>query len=286
MTQTTNQTSRFGYGGARHGSGRKASDEDQGFQDRKLISVWLCGWFSSRLQVLLKRHVYDADCEQAINEWFPLERPVFESEKSTLGGMWAKARRGERPFSPVRLAAVVTAADKLKFWDPRWRRDLANASGESDHLSLLLLSLIAVEGFDGQKSEKHEFAKLQKVLQRAIDGLTASAPAQFEKRRLAAVAALQAWSEFVLGLAAGHVCVRPDLAASIESGVDDERRWVLHPARTIKRLLTLKFESKHDVLFKASWQVWALDYRAANFSESAMLLNHLRKRKTGTKLSQ
>lgn len=275
-----------GPGGARLGAGRKAGGQNNGTQDRKLMCAWLCDWFGRQLSGRLKRPASDADCEQSVNNCFSDDKRVFESEKSTLGGMWAKARRAERPFASGRLTAVVTAADKLKFWDPRWRRDLAKTSGESDHLSLLLLSLIAVEGADGQKSEKFEFAEQKKALQRSVDRLAKADLLQFGKRRSAAVTAFQAWSEFVQGLVAGHVGVRPDLASSIESGVDDERRWVLHPARTIKRLSNLKFDTKHDVLFKASWQVWALYYRAANFSESTMLLNHLRKRKTGTKLAQ
>lgn len=283
MTSTRLQT-QPGPGGARVGAGRKAGGQNRDSDDRKQLSAWLCSWFSQSLTASQKRLASDADCEQAVNGCF--EKPVFESEKITLGGSWAQARRGERPFSAARLAIVVTAADRLEFWDPRWRRDLAKVSGESDHLSLVLLSLIAVEGIDGQKSEKYEFTRRQMSLQKAVDRLAASTLPQFEKRRLAALADLHGWFDFVSDLSAGHVGVRRDLAASIEGGIDTERRWRLKPAQTIRRLSNLKFESKHDALLKVTWQVWALDYRAANFSESAMLLNHLRKRKTGTKLSQ
>lgn len=271
-------------GGARLGAGRKAGGQNHDSEDRKLVCAWLCHWFARSLQSRLKRPVSDADCEQFVNERASASNPVFESQKATLGGMWAKARRGERPFSPDRMARVVTAADKLKFWNPRWRRDLAAASGETDQLALLVLSLISVEGLDSQLSEKREFLKRQAALQRSLSAAATCTEGKFEKCRQAALESLRAWAEFTSSLEAGRPGVLTDLEASIDG--DDIRRWILHPDRTINRLLTMRYESRDEVLSKAAGQTWALEYRAHNFSDSSILTRHLRNLRSGTKLAQ
>lgn len=275
-----------GPGGVRPNAGRKAGGQNLDTEDRKLVCVWLCEWFSQRLQARLKRPCSDSDCEQIVNETALADQPVFESQKATLGGMWAKARRGERPFSSNRMTSVVSAADKLKFWNPRWRRRLAKSTGESDQLSLLLLSLISVEGFDNQRLERRKFFKLHAALQHSLSKLASCTESKFEDCRNAAIEAFQNWEDFNSELVAGRADVREDVVYSIEPGSDDFRRWVLHPQRTIKRLRLLKFASRQDVLKKATGQVWALNYQAHNFLNGPIILAELRKKEIGTNLAQ
>ncbi len=246
-------------------------------EDRCLASAWLCEWFGRRLAGKLGRSASDADCEQAVNNCFALTLPIFQTQKSTLGGMWAKARRGERPFNSERTAAVVAAADKLKFWDPAWRRGLSKASGESDHLTLLMLSLLSVEGPAEQARERAEFAERQAALQAALSELKAGTSKTFERRRAAALAALESWHRFSSTLSAGIVDLQPDLLSSIQSGHDDPRRWSLHPGRTSKRLTALSFGQPLESIERAQWQVWALHYQAHNFSDSRMMMQKIKK---------
>ena len=278
MTKTSSSFP-LGRGGVRRGAGRKAGGQNLDTEDRKLVCVWLCEWFSQRLQARLKRPCSDSDCEQSINETAPADKPVFESQKATLGGMWAKARRGERPFSPERMTSVVAAADSLKFWNPRWRRQLVKSTGEADQLSLLLLSLISVEGLDNQRSERLRFLKLQAALQHSLSKIASCTESKFEDCRHAAIGALQSWEDFNSELLAGVADVREDVVYSIEPGTDDSRRWMLHPQRTIKRLRLLKFAARHEVLKKATGQIWALNYQAHNFLSGPIVLAELRKEK-------
>lgn len=264
-------------GGRRVGAGRKFGGKNEETEDRCLASVWLCEWFGRRLTVKLGRAASDADCEQAVNNCFALTLPIFQTQKSTLGGMWAKARRGERPFNSDRTASVVAAADRLKFWDHAWRRSLPKSSGESDPFTLLMLSLLAVEGPAEQARERAEFEVRQAALQAALSALKASTARTFERRRDAALAALEVWREFSLSLSAGSVDLQPDLLSSIEPEADDPRRWVLHPGRTNKRLAALSFGQSLELIEKARAQAWALHYNPHNFSDSKMMTQKIKK---------
>lgn len=271
-------------GGRRAGAGRKVGGQNAETENRRLSIAWLCEWFGRRLSARLGRAASDADCEQSVNNCFALTSPIFHSQKSTLGGAWAQARRQERPFNSERTAAVVAAADKLKFWDPAWRRSLAKASGESDPFTLLMLSLLAVDGPAEQARERANFKVLKAALQAALSDLKASTSKNFKRKLAVVLAALESWHEFSSVLSAGSVGLQRDLLAS-ELGDDDPGGWVLHPARTIKQLALLSFGQSLDSVEKARAQVWALQYVAHNFSDSRLMIRKVRTLKTGQRLS-
>lgn len=264
-------------GGRRVGAGRKAGGQNVETEDRRLSSAWLCGWFGRRLTSKLGRLASDAECEQAINNCFSPDVPIFQTQKSTLGGMWAKARRGERPLNAERTTSIIAAADRLKFWDPTWRRSLPKDSGESDPLTLLMLSLLSVDGLAEQGRERTEFAERQLVLQAALAALKTGTAHTFERRRAAALAALEGWRDFSSALSAGYVYLQPSLLSSIEPEADDPRRWVLRPGRTINRIAALSFGQPLESLVKTQWQVWALHYEAHNLSDSRMMIQKIKK---------
>ena len=251
-----------------------------------MASAWLCDWFGRRLTGKLGWTASDAECEQTVNNFFSPDVPIFQTRKSTLGGMWAKGRRGERPFNAERTAAVISAADKLKFWDPAWRRGLAKACGESDHLTLLMLSLLSVDGSAEQVRERAEFEARQAALLAALSHLKAGTSKTFDRRLAAALAALEGWREFSSSLSGGSVDIQPDLLNSIQSGHDDPRRWTLHPSRTIKRLALLSFGQSLESVEKATAQAWALHYVAYNFSDSRLMMQKVITLKTGSRVSR
>jgi hypothetical protein len=181
------------------------------------------------------------------------------------------------------MQAVVTAADKLKLWDARWRRVLESHQG--DYMTMLLLSLIAVEGgTENLTAEKNEFKKLQTRLEKSLHSLLKSESKRtFESRKMASLTALAAWSDFAgdaenapIGLRGGRVGLREDLLAS-EQGEDDIRSWILHPARTTKRIAALQFVGSTDFLKLAINQVWAMEYDAHNFSDSKAMVSHIKR---------
>lgn len=284
MIETTSTKT---HGGARKGSGRKSFDRE--FEDRRMLCMWLCDWFARQVGNA-QRPASDAKCEEMVDGGLPLAKPQFETakrERSVPGRRWGKARRGERPFGPEEMVAVCAAADKHKFWDLRWRRSLPNT--RDDPVTLLLLTLVAAEGgFENQLSEKKEFKRLQTIMVRTLSSLVAcTSERAFDNRKTETLEALRDWQDFVddtaaapVGLRGGYVYLRHDLLAA-EWGEDDPRGWILHPARTAKRIAALRFGGPMDSVELARTQVWSMKYTAHNFSDSQSMMQHIRRLKNG-----
>lgn len=272
------------YGGARKGAGRKAFDHE--FEDRKMVCMWLCDWFARQVGSA-QRPASDAQCEQSVNDGLPQSKTEFLTSRSVLGNMWGKARRGERPFGKERMVSVCSAADKHKFWYAGWRRNLQGPL--DDPLTTLLLTLVAAEGgFQNQLIEKKEFNRLQTSIARALSSLMAcTSEKQFANRKKAALAALREWLDFVndvkgalVGLRGGYVDLRHDLLAA-EWG-DEEPRSIFkpfNPSRTKKCLSALRFGDPLDLVVIARAQVCSMEYTANNFSDSQIMMKHIRRLK-------
>lgn len=272
------------YGGARKGAGRKAFDRE--FEDRRMLCMWLCDWFARQVGNA-QRPASDSQCEQAVNNGLPMSKPEFLTDRSVQGGMWGKARRGERPFGPQRMLTVCAAADTHKFWDSGWRRSLPSTL--DDPLTTLVLTLVAAEGgFENQLNEKREFKRLQTNMARSLSCLmVCKSEKQFANRKEAALAALREWEDFVddeelapVGLRGGYVDLDQDRLLA-EWGEEDPRSWRFHPPRTAKSILALRFRGSLDSVALARAQVWSLEYTANNFSDSNVMVQHIRRLKKG-----
>jgi hypothetical protein len=281
ISETTSPKS---YGGVRKGAGRKSFDRE--FEDRRMLCMWLCDWFARQVGSA-QRPASDSQCEQSVNDGRPQSKPEFLTVRSVLGGMWGKARRGERPFGPERMLTVCTAADKHKFWDVAWRRSLPKFL--DDPLTTLLLALIAAEGgFDNQLKEKKQFKMLQTSMARALSSLLAcTSKKQFDNRKEAALTALRDWLDFVndvikapVGLRGGYVDIRHDLLAA-EWGGEDPRLIFkpFNPLRTKKCISSLRFGDPLDLVAIARAQVCSMEYTANNFSDSQIMMKHIRRLK-------
>lgn len=286
MTLTLPKTTR---GGARQGAGRKAFDVE--FEERKIICMWLCDWFARELGTA-QCPATDAKCEEAVNNSLPSTAPEFETSKAQAGGMWAKARRGERPFNEDRMQAVMFAAGKKtakkeKFYDAGWRLNRAVNVG-TDHMTMVLLSLIALDGGLGnQNDEKEEFEKLQTNLHKSLYALSSSHKRRtsFKNSKAAALAALAKLQSFLANdadaaveLRSGRISIKEEselLASPYYDGESWSPDWVLNPRKVIKQIGALQFGESLTPVTIALGQTWAMRYETPIFSDSVAVMNHI-----------
>lgn len=171
---TTSKLSlKSGRGGARVGAGRKAGGGNRDQKDRVLITQWLCSWFSIKAGSG-GVPATDAQCEELVNGKVHRNDPVFPTERLMSGGMWGKARRGERPFSQDRIQRVCDAAQKLGYWKVTWKK---NPSGQRDDpytLTLLYLSACCIHGFSELREETRIFNACKESLIKNLQSLRAA----------------------------------------------------------------------------------------------------------------
>lgn len=282
----TLQKTRKESGGARSGSGRKAFDVE--FEDRKIICMWLCDWFARKLGSA-QRPATDAECELATNNSFPSTKIKFKTSKAQSGGMWAKARRGERPFSDERMKDVMFAAVKRKFCDKASRINDAENT-KNCHATMALLTLIAEDGGLGhQNAEKQEFENLQANLHKSLHKLSSSDKrrASFERSKGAALEALTKLRSFLekdedasVDFCSGRISIKDDadlLASPYYDGESSSPDWILNPRKVIKKIAALKFGDSLTPVSIALGQTWAMQYETPIFSNSIAIVNHVKR---------
>lgn len=268
-------------GGARPGAGRKAFD--QNYEDRRILSMWVCDWFERQFRLVKKiKKLSDADAESMINAEFSL--PVFKTEPITSAGkMWNAAKRGERPFSNDRMTMIATAAEKLKFW--RAGHNIEDI--EDDLLTVFILRMLAVDGFHNQAETKKQFDTLQEKLRTTLKDLLNPTKQDFAKRKTRVLKTLNEWKDFADDYPknAGEIGLRRDVLASFENWDSDIRAWRLRPSRSIKLITPLKLGGNFQWVKQTLQQVEALHFETHLFYDRALIINPL-KFKTGTKLAQ
>lgn len=268
-------------GGARPGAGRKAFD--QNFEDRRILSMWLCDWFTRQYFIVNKINLKDGDAESVVNECFR-DGLVFKDEPATnIGKKWNAAKRGERPFSNDRMTMIATAAEKLNLW----RAGLCIEEIEDDLLTVFILRMLAVDGFHSQDETKKQFDNLQLKLRTALKDLLNPTKQDFAKRKARVLKTLNEWKDFADDYPknAGEIGLRRDVLASFENWDSDIRAWKLRPSRSIKLITPLKLGGNFQWVQQTLQQVEALHFETHLFYDRALTINPL-KSKTGTKLAQ
>lgn len=270
-------------GGARTGAGRKAFD--QNYEDRRILSMWVCDWFTRQYLIVKKIKLNDGGAEAEINECFlGKPKPVFKEKPVTnIGKMWNAAKRGERPFSNERMIMIVTAAGKLGFWDISFSLEEI----EDDLLTVFILRMLAVDGFHNQAESKKQFVRLQSKLRITLKHLMTPNESNFVKRKAKVMKALNEWKDFadIFPITAGEIGLRQDVLASFQDWQNEIRAWTLRPSRSIKLISPLKFGGNCKWVRLTLEQVEALYFNKHLFYDRTLTIDRL-KPKIGTKLAQ
>lgn len=281
-------------GGARAGSGRKAGDVE--FLDRKLTSIWLCDWFARAFAKRQKkaRAANYAECEDAVNNKQAFEKPLFSH--AALGAQWAKAARGERPFSAGQMKLIMEAAVKLKLTEQSAAK--VKIIERKDQITQTILILILADGtFDQFKVESKQVENQKKKIVTCLLKLNTSSVNDFKNMRSKACTEIKAFANFVQKLELGQGSFCPILYLD-EDG--DEPDWSgytsIFSGKTERRITKLKFagEGNADLIANTINEVCTLQFRSSNlFTRNPRLLKeHMErtitkpKRVCGTKLAQ
>lgn len=273
-------------GGGREGAGRKVFD--QNCEDRRILSMWLCDWFTRQYFIVMRSKLSDARAEKEVND-YSTEGAVFNEEPATnVGKMWNAAKRGERPFSLDRLGAIASAADKLKL--VAFGR--VKGAKYEDRITACTLMMLAEDGFTDFLKIKKEFLARQKDLFHCLHKLATTKEAKFEHIKNDAILKISEFESFTEAIPymAGYVSIRPDLEASFQDQ-EDIRRLKLKPKAAIKLIAKLRCDSDLSVLDLIIKQVWSLYLERELDSNINVSVTHAKKAikqkpKAGTKLAQ
>lgn len=194
-------------GGGRDGAGRKAFDQD--FEDRLLLTMWVCNWYKRKLSDKRGSIQTDAECEEAVNGTVSESDSIFPTLETSRGKQWGASRKGVRAFTIEKLKAVcksashpaVNIAPNTVYFDKKI------GGIEGDWTTIFMLKMLALDGIDGfekEKSAKKQFAKLKNKLQDALFFLSVATEEEFAAKKSEALEALHSWKKF-----ADHLNVEP-----------------------------------------------------------------------------
>jgi hypothetical protein len=216
-------------GGGREGAGRKAFDQD--FEDRLLLTMWVCNWYKRKLSEKRGEIQTDIDCEDAVNGTISESVPVFKNFDTSRGKRWGEARKGVRAFTLEKLKAVCKSASHpaVNIVPKTVSFDKRMAGIEGDEMTIFMLKMLALDGIDGfekEKNAKKQFTKLKTQLEDTLFFLSVATEEEFAAKKSEALKALQNWKKF-----SDHLNVAPK---------EDEEKISVKKSEALEALEALK----------------------------------------------